>query len=197
MKNCLIPILCCSIHFTIFASHSSDDEDVQFGEVVYSIAPAKPIIKKQIPKTLQEKKLTASRNPILDALISCVRDEVGGKFAGEARNSVLVHKYSELIDCIYTRNSKENPTTDTESRRKALARWFTNFPRSREVRENINFTLTIDPLKIQLFNNRYNAISVQEEKKRSRDYAPVPLLDDEKQEEPSKKRQKTSDGKVK
>jgi len=98
-------------------------------------------------------KLPASKSPIMEAMAYCAIKKWGieiVQFSDSTEESPAkvffrvidfeqYYKYSCLI-C-----SKQNPTEDIGSRVKSLRRWFVNFPKKRDRRENPQFTLEVKP----------------------------------------------------
>jgi len=98
-------------------------------------------------------KLPASKSPIMEAMAFCAikrwgieilqcqdqTDDAPAKVVFRVLDFELYYKYSCAI-C-----SKQNPTEDLGSRVKSLRRWFVNFPKKRDRRENPNFSLEVKP----------------------------------------------------
>jgi len=98
-------------------------------------------------------KLPASKSPIMEAMAFCgikkwgieiiqcqdQTDDAPAKVVFRVLDFELYYKYSCSI-C-----SKQNPTEDLGSRVKSLRRWFVNFPKKRDRRENPLFTLEVKP----------------------------------------------------
>jgi len=98
-------------------------------------------------------KLPASKSPIMEAMAFCAIkrwgieilqcqdqiDDAPAKVVFRVLDFELYYKYSCLI-C-----SKQNPTEDIGSRVKSLRRWFVNFPKKRDRRENPQFSLEVKP----------------------------------------------------
>jgi len=96
-------------------------------------------------------KLPASKSPIMEAMAFCAikrwgieiiqcqdqTDESPAKVVFRVLDFELYYKYSCAI-C-----SKQNPTEDLGSRVKSLRRWFVNFPKKRDRRENPQFSLEV------------------------------------------------------
>jgi len=98
-------------------------------------------------------KLPASKSPIMEAMSFCAIKKWGieieeCKDKTEDSNAQVIfrvtdfekyYKYSTLI-C-----SKQNPTEDIGSRVKSLRRWFTNFPKKKDRKDNSPFSLEVRP----------------------------------------------------
>jgi len=98
-------------------------------------------------------KLPASKSPIMEAMAFCAikrwgieviqcqdqTDENPARVIFKVIDFELYYKYSCSI-C-----SKQNPTEDLGSRVKSLRRWFVNFPKKRDRRENPQFSLEVKP----------------------------------------------------
>jgi len=98
-------------------------------------------------------KLPASKSPIMEAMAFCgikkwgieiiqcqdQTDDAPAKVVFRVLDFELYYKYSCSI-C-----SKQNPTEDLGSRVKSLRRWFVNFPKKRDRRENPQFSLEVKP----------------------------------------------------
>jgi hypothetical protein len=98
-------------------------------------------------------KLPASKSPIMEAMVFCAiqrwgleishsqdqTDDSPAKVVFKVLDFEKYYKYSCAI-C-----SKQNPTEDLGSRVKSLRRWFVNFPKKRDRRENPQFTLEVKP----------------------------------------------------
>jgi len=98
-------------------------------------------------------KLPASKSPIMEAMAFCAikrwgieivlcqdqTDDSPAKVVFRVLDFELYYKYSCAI-C-----SKQNPTEDLGSRVKSLRRWFVNFPKKRDRRENPQFSLEVKP----------------------------------------------------
>jgi len=99
-------------------------------------------------------KLPASKSPIMEAMVFCAiqkwglevsfsqdqtDDDTRAKVVFKVLDFEKYYKYSCAI-C-----SKQNPTEDLGSRVKSLRRWFVNFPKKRDRRENPQFTLEVKP----------------------------------------------------
>jgi len=98
-------------------------------------------------------KLPASKSPIMEAMAYCAikrwgieivqcsdsTDDCPAKVVFRVLDFEQYYKYSCLV-C-----SKQNPTEDIGSRVKSLRRWFVNFPKKRDRRENPQFTLEVKP----------------------------------------------------
>jgi len=98
-------------------------------------------------------KLPASKSPIMEAMAFCAiqkwgieislcqdqTDDSPAKVVFKVLDFEKYYKYSCSI-C-----SKQNPTEDLGSRVKSLRRWFVNFPKKRDRRENPQFTLEVKP----------------------------------------------------
>jgi len=96
-------------------------------------------------------KLPASKSPIMEAMAFCAikrwgieiiqcqdqTDVAPAKVVFRVLDFELYYKYSCAI-C-----SKQNPTEDIGSRVKSLRRWFVNFPKKRDRRENPQFSLEV------------------------------------------------------
>jgi hypothetical protein len=92
------------------------------------------------------RKLTASKSPIMEALIYCAFNSWGveivkqgvdkqwipdPEFGLNSKNGVIAFKFSDfdlLSSCLERVNSKNKPTTDPGARIKALKRWFDGIP---------------------------------------------------------------------
>jgi len=98
-------------------------------------------------------KLPASKSPIMEAMAFCAiqkwgieislsqdqTDDSPAKVVFKVIDFEKYYKYSCAI-C-----SKQNPTEDLGSRVKSLRRWFVNFPKKRDRRENPQFMLEVKP----------------------------------------------------
>jgi len=98
-------------------------------------------------------KLPASKSPIMEAMAYCAiknwgieivqcsdsTEDFPAKVVFRVLDFEQYYKYSCLI-C-----SKQNPTEDIGSRVKSLRRWFVNFPKKRDRRENPQFSLEVKP----------------------------------------------------
>jgi hypothetical protein len=99
-------------------------------------------------------KLPASKSPIMEAMSYCAINKWGieiheckdeptdgspASVVFKITDFELYYKYSSGI-C-----SKQNPTEDIGSRVKSLRRWFTNFPKKRERKDNPQFLLEVKP----------------------------------------------------
>jgi len=98
-------------------------------------------------------KLPASKSPIMEAMAYCAikrwgieiiqysdsNDDSTAKVVFRVLDFEQYYKYSCQI-C-----SKQNPTEDIGSRVKSLRRWFVNFPKKRDRRENPQFILEVKP----------------------------------------------------
>jgi len=98
-------------------------------------------------------KLPASKSPIMEAMSYCAinkwgieihecKDDSDGSPASvifKITDFEVYYRYSSTI-C-----SKQNPTEDIGSRVKSLRRWFTNFPKKRERKDNPQFLLEVKP----------------------------------------------------
>jgi hypothetical protein len=98
-------------------------------------------------------KLPASKSPIMEAMVYCAIKKWGidilecqdetpnsqAKVVFKILDFEQYYKYSCAI-C-----SKQNPTEDIGSRVKSLRRWFVNFPKKRDRRDNPQFTLEVKP----------------------------------------------------
>jgi len=98
-------------------------------------------------------KLPASKSPIMEAMSFCAIKKWGieieeCKDKTEDSEALVIfrvtdfekyYKYSTMI-C-----SKQNPTEDIGSRVKSLRRWFTNFPKKKDRKDNSPFSLQVRP----------------------------------------------------
>jgi hypothetical protein len=105
------------------------------------------------------RKLSASKSPIMEALIYCAFNSWGVEivkqgpegdwvpdpdFGLNSKNGVIAFKFSDfdlLSDCLERVNSKNKPTTDPGARIKALKRWFDGIPCVRN--RNDQFVATV------------------------------------------------------
>jgi len=104
------------------------------------------------------RKLSASKSPIMEALIYCAFNGWGveivkqgledwvpdPEFGLNSKSGVIAFKFSDfdlLSDCLERVNSKNKPTTDPGARIKALKRWFDGIPCVRN--RNDQFVATV------------------------------------------------------
>jgi len=98
-------------------------------------------------------KLPASKSPIMEAMAFCAiqkwgieisdsKDQTNDSPAKVVFKVIDFEKYYKYSCAIC---SKQNPTEDLGSRVKSLRRWFVNFPKKRDRRENPQFTLEVKP----------------------------------------------------
>jgi len=105
------------------------------------------------------RKLSASKSPIMEALIYCAFNGWGVEivkqgpegdwvpdleFGLTSKSGVIAFKFSDfdlLSDCLERVNSKNKPTTDPGARIKALKRWFDGIPCVRN--RNDQFVATV------------------------------------------------------
>jgi hypothetical protein len=105
------------------------------------------------------RKLSASKSPIMEALIYCAFNSWGVEivkqgpsgdwvpdleFGLNSKSGVIAFKFSDfdlLSDCLERVNSKNKPTTDPGARIKALKRWFDGIPCVRN--RNDQFVATV------------------------------------------------------
>jgi hypothetical protein len=98
-------------------------------------------------------KLPASKSPIMEAMAYCAIKKWGieildCKDKTEDSPAIVVFKVLDFemyykYSCMIC--SKQNPTEDIGSRVKSLRRWFTNFPKKRDRKENPQFILEVKP----------------------------------------------------
>jgi len=111
------------------------------------------------PSPSMLRKLSASKSPIMEALIYCAFNSWGVEivkqgsdgewipdpdFGLNSRNGVIAFKFSDfdlLSSCLERVNSKNKPTTDPSARIKALKRWFDGIPCVRN--RNDQFVATV------------------------------------------------------
>jgi len=75
----------------------------------------------------KEYKFTASRCPVLWAMLSCVKDKIGASFI-EERQKIDVKNLGDLFKCIKKRCNKPRPTRDWVNRLKSVQKHFLGFP---------------------------------------------------------------------
>jgi len=152
-------------------SGSSDDESSDSSE---GPAQGRPVMAEVVDVPEQEfysdklpleasstmlRKLSASKSPIMEALIYCAFNSWGveivkqgpdgdwtpdPEFGLNSKNGVIAFKFSDfdlLSDCLEKVNSKNKPTTDPGARIKALKRWFDGIPCVRN--RNDQFVATV------------------------------------------------------
>jgi len=102
---------------------------------------------------LNDFKLPASKSPIMEAMSFCAIKKLGIE-VGECKDKTDTseaqvvfkvtdfEKYYRISSSIC---SKQNPTEDIGSRVKSLRRWFTNFPKKKDRKDNSPFSLEVKP----------------------------------------------------
>jgi len=102
---------------------------------------------------LPDFKLEVSKSPIMEAMACCAVQGWGlivEECKAETNDSPACVKF-KVIDfdkyCRYSSQicSKQNPTEDICSRVKSIRRWFTNFPKKKDRKDNSQFTLEVKP----------------------------------------------------
>jgi len=98
-------------------------------------------------------KLPATKSPIMEAMSYCAIRKWGIEIEeckDETENSIAcvvfrVIDFEKYYRCSSEICSKQNPTEDIGSRVKSLRRWFTNFPKKKDRKENPQFLLEVKP----------------------------------------------------